>query len=703
MPEHASPLLWLAPPETHGRGLPLVHSLGWTVLAVGIFGLAAGLIYFGLSSPLVKAAAATIAVGAGAIALSRAGQLDRAGLLLIGGSFTIVALGTFHQGHVLSPSNMGFFGVVIMAGLALGGRVGFVTAGASIAFLVAIGRWPRTEVAMAMDTPVAIVAQSTMLIVVAALAHLAHARINWAFEAAEQSEREFDARSEALSRERERFRVLSESSEDLITEIDLDGNLRYASPNHAEVLGWAADELVDRDWRKLIHPEDLNYSDIRTEIQSRIGEIPATVYRVRHRDGSTRWLESAGRAFTAVDGTSRVVSVTRDVTRRVALETQLRQSQKLEAVGRLAGGVAHDFNNLLTVIDGYSEMLLDDERFRDEPSLREIHAAGERAQSLTRQLLAFSRRQALMPRVLEVGDVLRDVEGLLLRLLGEHITLSFRSNAEPLSVFIDPTELEQVVVNLAVNARDAMPEGGRIEISARTEERRPKPSSAVKESWAVIEVRDEGVGMDAEVLSHLFEPFFTTKEVDEGTGLGLAMVHGIVEQSGGRVEVESEPGVGTCFRIYLPRIEASEAEEVAAPVRVQEPPHPATILLAEDDPAVRRLVQSILSDVGYRVIEASTGLEALSILQQGDDHVDLLLTDVVMPEMGGRALHLKLTEIRPGIPTIFMSGYPNRKRTGTVYDPLPGETLIGKPFTRSELLSTIHSKLSDEALNASPS
>ena len=398
--------------------------------------------------------------------------------------------------------------------------------------------------------------------------------------------------------------------------------------------------------------------------------------------------------YSGVEDDPVFLAVLRDVTEEREQEERLTQAQKMEAVGQLTGGIAHDFNNLLTVINGYSEILRDDERFGGDPALSEILAAGERAQSLTRQLLAFSRRRAQRPRILDLDQAVRSVESLLLRLLGEQVQLSFRPSPEPLYVFLDPSELEQVVVNLAVNARDAMPEGGRIEIASRATESGCDPEGGAKESWAVLEVRDEGVGMGGEVMSHLFEPFYTTKEVGQGTGLGLATVHGIVEQSGGRVDVESEPGVGTCFRIYLRRVDATGPERSADPVAAEpEAEGAATILLAEDDPSVRRLVRNILAECGYRVIETEDGLGALAALQRHEQPIDLLLTDVVMPAMGGRDLRAQLAELRPGTPAVFMSGYPDRDRDEATLDPRPGDRVIGKPFTRSELLATLYAVL----------
>ena len=697
MPDRSSSLRWLAPTAMEGRRGALAAStarvVGWTMAACGLAGLAAGTLFFDPRPSNLLLCAGAIAVGVGTIALARLGYPRAAGFLAVGGSFAIVALGTWAAEHLLGPSTVGFFAMVIVAGLTLGGLGGVVTAAVSTAYLATLAYWLRAEPAVVVDPGRAVVAQGIVLMGVAVLLQFVRGRIDDALGQAESHELDLEARTRELESERERFQVMSENSQHLITELDLEGNILYASPNHREVLGWGPEELVGRDWLKVMHPEAQADAQLPLEEQLRGGEFAETCYRVRHRDGSILWLESMGRVFRTADGETRLLGVTRDVTERVALETQLRQSQKLEAVGLLAGGVAHDFNNLLTVIDLNSEILLGEDRFSEELAIQEIQAASQRAQSLTRQLLAFSRRQPLRPRVVDLEGTIRDVETLLLRVLGEHVTLMFHPSLEPLHVLIDPTELEQVVLNLVVNARDALPEGGRIEITTRRETRSLAEAGEAKESWAVLEVRDEGEGMGPDVMSRVFEPFFTTKEVGEGTGLGLAVVHGIVEQSGGRIEVESEPGRGTCFRVYLRRVEPTELEAQEA-----RPPSPRatgaeTILLAEDDRVVLRLVRSILEEGGYRVIEAASGLEALSLLQRGEETIDLLLTDVVMPKVSGRELGAQLAELRPGTPTVYMSGYPDRGRREPSLDPLPGDRVIGKPFKRSELLSMVRSAL----------
>jgi len=347
-------------------------------------------------------------------------------------------------------------------------------------------------------------------------------------------------------------------------------------------------------------------------------------------------------------------------------ETQLRQAQKMEAVGRLAGGMAHDFNNLLTVIRGYSELLLG--RLGPTDAMRkdmvEVKKAADRASGLTRQLLAFSRRQFIAAKVLDLNALVANMDGMLRRLIGEDIVeLSAELDASTGAIKADPGQVEQIIMNLVVNARDAMPKGGRLTIETRNvtigEEVRLDAVGVAPGSYVLLAVRDNGHGMDAETRSHLFEPFFTTKEKGKGTGLGLSTVYGIVKQSGGSITVESAPGRGTTFRIYFPRVE----QEVSGPTGSAEAMDPArgheTILLVEDEPAVRGLVHETLRLHGYKVLEARHGIEALLTSAKYVGSIHLLLTDVVMPQMSGPEVAEKILTVRPEIKVLYMSGYPD--------------------------------------------
>ena len=382
-----------------------------------------------------------------------------------------------------------------------------------------------------------------------------------------------------------------------------------------------------------------------------------------------------------------------DVTERRRLEDQFRQAQKMEAVGRLAGGVAHDFNNLLTAIKGYTELTLFDLPALDphREDLDQVRKATDRAASLTRQLLAFSRRQLLKPEALNLNTVVREMDKMLRRLIGEDIELATVLEPELGQVQADPGQIEQVLMNLAVNARDAMPQGGKLTIETANIEldeafARTHPS-VYPGRHVVLGVSDTGAGMSEEVQAHLFEPFFTTKEKDKGTGLGLSTVYGIVKQSGGSIWVESRIGAGTTFKIYLPRLEAVPPYE---PVRTRaEPPRGSeTILLVEDDPAVRQLTRRMLEKIGYTVREAPTSRRALDLVCSSSEAIHLLLTDVVMPGLSGRELAERLMASRPDMKVLYMSGYTDDAivRHGVLES---GILLLQKPFTLETLATRI--------------
>jgi two-component system, cell cycle sensor histidine kinase and response regulator CckA len=378
---------------------------------------------------------------------------------------------------------------------------------------------------------------------------------------------------------------------------------------------------------------------------------------------------------------------------RRQLQLQLLQAQKLEAIGRLAGGIAHDFNNVLTAILGSTELLLLDTpagaAVREE--LEIIRDAATRAQELIRQLLAFSARQVLQPAVIDLNALVQGLGRMLRRLIGEDITLTTAPAAGLGAVRVDRGQIEQVLVNLAVNARDAMPDGGRLTIG--TSDADVVDSDDVPRGrYVVLQVTDKGVGMTPEILARVFEPFFTTKERGKGTGLGLATVYGIVQQSGGHVRVDSTPGSGTTFRIYLPRVEAPvEAPREAAPVTAPEAGS-ETVLVAEDEPLVRVLVRKTLAQAGYRVLEAGGGEEALQLAARHDGTIHLLVTDVVMPGMSGRELMRRLADVRPNVKVLYMSGYSDEAvaRHG-VLD--AGTAFMQKPFTPSVLARRVREVL----------
>ncbi len=474
----------------------------------------------------------------------------------------------------------------------------------------------------------------------------------------------------------------------------------YVNPAYEETWSQTCESLYEHpaSWLDAIAPEDAERVKGALEKQQCTGEFNEEFQIVRP-DGSVRWIHDHVYPIQNEQGEIyRLVGIAEDITERKRLEEQLRRAAKMEAVGRLAGEVAHDFNNLLTAVTGYSELLL--ERIDPKDPLRhfleEIKKGGERAATLTKQLLAFSRRQVIQPKVVDLNTLVTNLVMMLQRLIGEHILLHTTLAPSLGLVYVDAGQFEQVIMNLAVNARDAMPEGGTLTIETTNVERAataPSEESPVPPAPAVrLTVRDSGQGMDEETSAHIFEPFFTTKEVGQGTGLGLAMVCGIVTQSGGTIAVESTPGQGTTFTITLPRSEAP-AEAVEAPAA---PPAvltgTETILVVEDEAMVRGFVREVLGRAGYQVLEAAHGQEALRWGQCYDGPIHLLLTDVVMPGMNGPQLAEELTVIRPDIRIRFMTGYSDDIVTRQALQDA-GNALLQKPFSPDVLLRAVREAL----------
>jgi len=421
----------------------------------------------------------------------------------------------------------------------------------------------------------------------------------------------------------------------------------------------------------------------------RTKSLVEAVEAVPHKQGVHHWLIYKFPIVDEKDEVQFIGGMGIDITERRQLEDQLRQSQKMEAVGRLAGGVAHDFNNLLTVISGYGDMIMRG-LAPDDPlhgCIEEVLKASSRATSLTNQLLAFSRRQVIQPKILDLNILVANMDRMLRRVIGEHIELETVLTPGLGSVKADAGQLEQVIMNLAVNARDAMPEGGRLFI--RTGNVDVPHSSRLHADvrpgcYVRLTVADTGKGMDAEIMVHLFEPFYTSKATGKGTGLGLSTVYGIVKQSGGEIVVESEPGSGATFHIYLPRI--AGALDAAHPARMQPAVRAGTetILLVEDEPGVRQLVREMLHRLGYTTLEAGGGAEALRIFEQHRGGIDLLLTDVIMPQMSGRDLAERLRSVQPALKVLYMSGYTDDMLAhhGVLE---PNVYLLPKPFAPDEL------------------
>ncbi|MBK8596216.1 MAG: response regulator [Holophagales bacterium] len=517
--------------------------------------------------------------------------------------------------------------------------------------------------------------------------------------------------------ERERRIEALRRSEDLLASINRNvneglyrrtsgGRMAYVNPAFARMFGYDSPEAV------LADPEGMRYVDPRRHdaLEGALalkGRVVNEEVRFRRRDGSDFWglvsitgIHDARGVLVHEDG------VIADVTERKALEEQFRQSQKLEAVGKLAGGVAHDFNNLLTVVLGYADEIRASCPPTDPVSdhAREIQSAARRGAGLTRQLLAYSRQQLLRPQALELTGVVDELGGMLRRLIGEDVRLDMRHASGPLWVRADRSQLEQVIVNLAVNARDAMPSGGKlvVETSVVTvgEAEAREGADLQPGAYAAFSVEDTGVGMSPEVRGRAFDPFFTTKGPGMGSGLGLSTVYGIVKQSGGAVWLESAAGSGTVVWVYLPRLDEPEAKEKEAAAEVSSGPIGGTILLAEDEPALRMLVQEVLGRAGYRVLAAEDGEEGLAVSRSHAGAVDLLVTDIVMPNLGGRELAARLLLERPGVQVLFMSGYPN---DGRDLGELAGATgdFLRKPFSLKELVERVRMALPPRVATAS--
>ncbi len=482
--------------------------------------------------------------------------------------------------------------------------------------------------------------------------------------------------------------------------LDAEGTVVASNRAMAERIGGDPIDIVGRHLYGLL-PRDVAASR-RREISAVVETRKAAVF-----EDSLGGRSYVNHVYPVLDATGKVSLLAvfaLDVTDRVRLESQLRQAQKMEAVGRLAGGVAHDFNNLLTAISSYSELLLADLAPEDprRADVVEIRKATERAAGLTRQLLAFSRRQVLQPKVVDLNAVIAGAEKLLRRLIGEDIALVTRLDPALASVKADAGQIEQVIMNLAVNARDAMQDGGtltletenvEIEASVQTAEQ----SIVAPGPYVLLRVGDTGTGMDTETKHHLFEPFFTTKERGRGTGLGLATVYGIVKQSGGFIWVDSEPGKGSLFRIYLPAQErAARPAEAAERPAAQPAPGTETILLVEDEEAVRAVTRESLRRHGYSVLDAPSAEAALEVSGSFGGRIELLLTDVVMPGMSGRALADRLATHRPDTKVLYMSGYTDDAivQHGVLE---PGLHYLQKPFTPDILATRVRQVLDAEA------
>ena len=482
---------------------------------------------------------------------------------------------------------------------------------------------------------------------------------------------------------------------------DLRGNQAYYSSEWKRQIGYAEHEIANDfdEWQTRLHPDDRDR--VLQVMQANLatpGPGFELEFRCRHKDGSYRHFLVRASVLRDEHGQPIHLLGSRvDITERIQLQAQFLQAQKMESVGRLAGGVAHDFNNLLTIINGTAELGLVGLREGDPlyADLQEVRQAGERAAALTRQLLAFSRRQVLQPQVLSLNAVVGDMEGMLRRLIGEDVDLAFVPAEDLGRVKVDPGQVEQVLLNLAVNSRDAMPEGGTLTIATRNveldETYAAQHSSVVPGLYVMLAISDTGVGMDEATRARIFEPFFTTKDPGRGTGLGLSTVYGIVKQSGGSIWVYSEIGKGTTFRVYLPRVE--EAVDTDRPVRTSTVARGTeTLLLVEDEEGLRHLAERVLKSAGYTVLVAANGGEGLLLLERHDGPVHLMLTDIVMPGMSGQELAERLQETRPEMKVLYSSGYTDDAilRHGVLDDK---SHFISKPYSIVELTRKVREVL----------
>jgi two-component system cell cycle sensor histidine kinase/response regulator CckA len=511
----------------------------------------------------------------------------------------------------------------------------------------------------------------------------------------------------ALRASERRFREMLQDVELAAVLLDVNGTVQFCNQFLLGLTGWSEEDVIGASWSERFQPGDVAAGDAPFQRDVATGAVPRSLEReVVTRAGDRRLIRWSNTDIHDVDGAIvGTASIGEDVTERRHLEDKLRQSQKMDAVGQLAGGIAHDFNNLMTAVSGYADLALtsvdQDDPIRSD--LIEITNAADRATSLTRQLLAFSRRQPLRPTTVDLRQVVREIEPMLRRLIGEQISLATRLSRRSATVRVDRSQIEQVIVNLVVNARDAMPAGGNLQIDVSTSPDVPEADSGntILGPNVVLTIADTGSGMTADVRSRAFDPFFTTKGPNDGTGLGLSTVYGIVQQSGGAVAVESDPGRGATFRVVLPGVDAAIDPEPGPLAGEVLAVTSRTILVVEDEHAVRALLRRILEGLGNQVLSARDGAEALEMEAAHAGTIDLLVTDVIMPNMRGREIAERIAARRPGIAILFVSGYPQDDivRDG-VLD--PDVNFLQKPFDACQLIGQVGELLGTRRLEPDP-
>lgn len=517
--------------------------------------------------------------------------------------------------------------------------------------------------------------------------------------------------AETVLRDSERrFRSLIENSSDAIAIVSAEGKFIFASESYRHVLGYDPGELIGKEGLSLMHPDDVaDASRILGRMVENPGEPVHVTLRTRHNDGSWRLMDIRARNLLHDPALGGIVSASRDITQQHALEAELVQAQKMEAIGQLAGGVAHDFNNLLTVISTNLELVVSGIQPQSSvhENLTEIRRAAAQAAGLTRQLLNFTRHRSEEPQVINLNDAVGDSEGLLRRAIGERSELRVTLSDRVPLVKIDPAQLDQVLMNLVFNARDAIEEGGVVEVST---ERLPVEhgdpmvaGTPAAGEYCVLSVRDTGTGMTPETRARAFDPFYTTKEIGKGTGLGLAMVYTIVKGAGGFIELETRRGAGTTFRIHLPHVaslNSTPLDGTPAVARQISEIEIETVLLVEDEDMVRKVVRRTLLAHGYRVIEAANGKEALALAVEDPARISLVLTDVMMPLMGGPELARRLWGSFPEMKIIFLSGYAPDTMSRESAMP-PGAILIEKPFAIEMLVAKVREVLDTDGAGTS--
>jgi PAS domain S-box-containing protein len=677
-------------------------------------------------SARIAIGAITAALVLGMWLIMRRGHVQLASLLLSAMLLVNTTILVYFTGTIRAPMTATYIVCIVIAGLLVDHRAAALFLCLSLLALFGLfqaevaGSLPPPQGATEINNWVAHAAVFTMITV---LLGLTTRSISEALRRARQREsdlaeanlglqREIAERERAEEEVREsegRYRLLADNLTDIIWTADLDLKFTYSSPSVLQT-GYTVDEATTLSAEEVLCPESLELA--RTSVAALLEGPPrdsiepfvgrTLELEVRCKDGSTMWTESrVTLLFDAEKKPVGVLGVSRDITERRRLEEKLRRAQELEAIGRLSGGVAHDFNNILTAITSCSDLLLTELDPHDPKrgDVEEIKQAADRAAGLTQQLLAFSRRQLLQLQVLDLNSVIADTEKMLRRLIGEDVELAAILSPSVGRVKADPRRVEQVIMNLAVNARDAMPEGGKLTIETADvflgSDYARQRVDVEPGRYVMLAVSDTGVGMDEEIRSHLFEPFFTTKEGNKGTGLGLATVYGIVRQVGGHIDVYSEPERGTSFKIYLPRTDEAAEPIRRAPVPTETARGSETVLLVEDDDLVRKVAQRVLARNGYVVLEARDGEEVNRICQRHEGPVHLLLTDVVLPGgMSGREIAAQLVQLHPEAKVLYMSGYTDDAivRHG-VLD--PGIAFLGKPFTPTVLADKVRRVLDE--------